>query len=260
MNKTSISDLKLEAKDQLLGNYGIATGSFALLFVLIYVVMSIIMGAVTANIMRDPATVQTMSFSYQLLTQAVGIVIGVLSTTVSVGYIYILKCISEGQRPAVSDLFFVFGHHPDKVIIISLIMTVAQFVLLLPATFIQDRAFTGVGLYGVDGRMFLLWIVLYLTGFVISFIIDLMLAMSYMIYLDDPQAPVRDMLTGSIGMMRGNKLRYFYMILSFIGYWLLILLSLGIAMLWVIPYQTMVMVEFYKDLCKRADTVEVEYL
>ena len=49
-------------------------------------------------------------------------------------------------------------------------------------------------------------------------------------------------------MMRGNKFRYFYMLLSFLGYWLLILLSFGIAMLWVVPYQTMTTVDFYYDL------------
>lgn len=53
MNHTSISDLKAKAKDQLLGNYGIATGSFALLFVLVYALISILIGALAASIAPD---------------------------------------------------------------------------------------------------------------------------------------------------------------------------------------------------------------
>lgn len=259
MNKTSISDLKRKAKDQLLGNYGIATGSFALLFALIYVIMSIIMGALTTGFMGENPQPVSMTFSQQLITQAVGIVIGVISSTASVGYVYILKRIAEGDTPVLSDLFFVFRNHPDKVVIISLIMTVAQFVLLVPSTIAQNRAFTADP-DTLDGRSFLIWVVLYLAGFIVSFIIDLMLAMSFMIYLDDTEAPVMDIVKRSVVMMKGNKFRYFYLILSFIGYWFLILLSLGIAMLWVIPYETMAMVEFYMDLRDRCETVEVEYL
>ncbi len=242
MNHTSISDLKAKAKDQLLGNYGIATGSFALLFVLVYLLMSVIMGALMAGIQPGAGAAMPQGFAYQIKTQILGMVVGALSATVAVGHIYILKRIVDGEKPVMSDLFFVFKNHPDKVLIIALIMTVAQFILLLPSTII--------GASTTDGKRFLLYIVLYLTGFVISFMIDLMLSMSYMIYLDDPDTPVGDIIKGSISMMKGNKFRYFYMILSFIGYWLLIFISCGIAALWVIPYQNMVTVEFYYDLCK----------
>ena len=87
-----------------------------------------------------------------------------------------------------------------------------------------------------------------------------MLAMSYMIYLDDPQKRVTEIIRQSISMMKGNKFRYFYMILSFLGYWALILLSIGIAALWVIPYQNMTVVQFYKDLRDNSNYAEVEEL
>ena len=75
-----------------------------------------------------------------------------------------------------------------------------------------------------------------------------MLSMSFLIYLDEPETGVTEIMSGSVSMMKGNKFRYFYMTLSFIGYWFLAILSFGIAFLWVVPYQTMTMVEFYKDL------------
>ena len=111
-----------------------------------------------------------------------------------------------------------------------------------------------------NGKTFLLYIALYLAGMIASYYIDLMLAMSYMIYLDDPQKRVTEIIRQSISMMKGNKFRYFYMILSFLGYWALILLSIGIAALWVIPYQNMTVVQFYTDLRDNSNYAEVEEL
>ena len=242
MNRTSISDLKSKAKDQLLGNYKIATGSFALLCVLIYAIMGII--------------ISSISSLPQIAGQVLAMLIGAVTTVFSVGYIYILRKITIGQRPVISDLFFAFRNHPDKVIIISLILAAIQFILLMPSTIVQERIMTGEEMHLIDGKMFLLWVVLYLIGLIISFVIQLMFAMCYMIYIDDPEIPVRACIAESISMMKGNKFRYFYMILSLIGYWLLAILSLGIAVLFVVPFQIMTMIEFYIDL-KGEDSVEV---
>ena len=241
MNHTSISDLKAKAKDQLLGNYGIATGSFALLFVLVYGFVMIITSAMSAGVTMGAPAVDTDSLKWTLETKALGFVIAAFSGIMSTGYMYLLRRIADGERAVTSDLFYVFKNHPDKVIIISFIMVAIQEILLLPSTVI------GMGKLD-SGRRFLTWTILSLAGYIISFIIDLYLAMVYMIYVDDPDTPVLDIIKRSISMMRGNCWRYFYMLLSFAGYFVLVILSLGIAALWVIPYQTMAVVEFYRDL------------
>ena len=156
-----------------------------------------------------------------------------------------------------SDLFFVIRNHPDKVIIIALTLIFAQIILCLPATLVGGSLADGQYL-DFDGKTFLLYVVLYLLGMIVSYYIDLMLAMSYMIYLDNPETRVTEIIRQSISMMRGNKFRYFYMILSFLGYWALILLSIGIAALWVIPYQNMTLVQFYEDLRDSRKYAEVE--
>ena len=254
MNRTSISDLKLKAKDQLLGNYGIAAGSFALLFVLIYAVMMIITSAMAAGSIKTgaPAVDQTTIAGF-LEMRVLTLVIGALSGILSTGYTYMMKKIAEGQRAVPADLFFVFKNHPDKVIIISVILLAVQTLLLLPASIISFGGFgsgkvTAAGQIDMDGKKFLLWCVLYFAGLVVSFIVDLYLSMSYFIYLDDTELSVADIIKESVRLMRGNCFRYFYLLLSFIGYGLLIIMSLGIAALWVVPYQTMTLVHFYRDL------------
>ena len=69
MNRTSISDLKAKAKDQLLGNYGIATGSFALLFVLVYAIMIVLMSAITSGFMKNGSYVFESNMWGQVLSQ-----------------------------------------------------------------------------------------------------------------------------------------------------------------------------------------------
>ena len=256
MNRTSISDLKLEAKDQLLGNYGIATGSLALLFVLLYSLMTIVTTAVTGvgvsgqnpNPIIDQSTI-----TGQLAMNVLSAVLAAISAVLSTGYTYVIRRIADGEKAAVSDLFYVFRHHPDKVVIVSLIMTGIQILLLLPATFAGNGGFvTGdaasLDLAGFDGKKFLIWLLLYLAGFIASFIIDMYLAMTFQIYLDDNDETVTNIISRSISLMKGNVLRYFYLLLSFVGYYLLILLSIGIAALWVIPYQTMAIVKFYYSI------------
>ncbi len=261
MNRTSISDLKAKAKDQLLGNYGIAVGSFALLFALIMTINSIIMTPVTMSMMQDARVTGTIGYLEEFKLQALSMVISLIAMLFSVGYIRIISNIATGRDARISDLFFVFRHHPDKIIIIGFIMIGLQFVLLLPSTLIGYSYAPGQNMLS-DGKKFLLYIVLYLAGLIVSFIIDLMLAMTYLIYLDDPDMDVMSIIRGSITMMKGNKFRYFYMLLSFIGYAFLVILSFGIAMLWVMPYQTMTLVEFYLDLKEgtSAEYAEVESL
>ena len=236
--------MKAKAKDQLLGNYGIATGSFALLFVLTYSVMILITGALSAG---NPTALAERGVLFHIETQLLGAAAGALLAVLTVGYLNILKQISEGKSPTISELFFVFRNHPDKVIIVSLVMTLSQVILLLPATLVGTPV-TSAQPADIDGKRFLTYVVLYLLGLIISFLIELMLAMAYLIYLDDPETGAVDLMKQSISMMKGNKFRYFYMMLSFIGYWLLVILSLGVAALWIFPYQNMTMVEFYKDL------------
>lgn len=237
MNRTSISDLKSKAKDQLLGNYKIATGTFALLFVLLYAIMSIVVSAFSAFRTMPEAVLQLLS-----------VIVASISTVFTVGYIYILKKIKDGDRPVVADLLYAFHNHPDKILIISLILGACRYILLLPSTFIQKSVFTEGDPTAVNGKAFLMWVLAYLTGTIISIVIEFMLAMCYMIYLDDPEIPVLSCMSESVSMMKGNKFRYFYMILSFIGYWLLVILSVGIGALFVAPFQMMTMLEFYDDL------------
>ncbi len=49
-------------------------------------------------------------------------------------------------------------------------------------------------------------------------------------------------------LMKGHKMRFFMLQLSFIGWWLLVGITFGIAAIWVVPYYNATMATFYIDI------------
>lgn len=79
-------------------------------------------------------------------------------------------------------------------------------------------------------------------------------AMTYYIALDNPELGANACIERSMKMMKGHKGRLFLLDLSFIGWILLGLLTLGIGLLWVIPYMKTARSHFYEEL-KAAEEV-----
>ena len=64
------------------------------------------------------------------------------------------------------------------------------------------------------------------------------------ILVDDPNMSSSDVLDLSAKMMDGHKMDYFKLELSFIGWHLLAVLTLGILEIWIAPYQATAMAKF----------------
>lgn len=73
-------------------------------------------------------------------------------------------------------------------------------------------------------------------------------SMSYYIMSDDPDCNPMDAIDLSKSMMNGNKMRYFLLVLSFIGWALLEVVTFGIAAIWVEPYGEAAFANFYEDV------------
>lgn len=73
-------------------------------------------------------------------------------------------------------------------------------------------------------------------------------AMAPYILAEDPDTGIMEALSRSSEMMRGNKLRLFFLSLSFFGWMLLGTITFGIALLWVNPYVEASWAAFYLDI------------
>lgn len=91
----------------------------------------------------------------------------------------------------------------------------------------------------------LLWSLLLIIPGIIA---ELRYSMAYYIMSDNPQLSAFEALDQSKLMMVGFKGKLFVLRLSFFGWFLLGLLTLGIAFLWVNPYYATAKANFYQDL------------
>ena len=98
-----------------------------------------------------------------------------------------------------------------------------------------------------------LWTYLWMLLFVIPGIVKaIAYSQTFFIVAEFPHVPVVQALDISKKITRGHKADLFVLYLSFLGWYLLCVLTLGIASLWVVPYQTMTCVNAYHALMKSA--------
>ena len=73
----------------------------------------------------------------------------------------------------------------------------------------------------------------------------------YFVKLDNPDMEAMDVLKKSKELMNGHKMDYFVLILSFLGWIILGLFTLGILYLWLMPYMYVTQANFYNELIKK---------
>lgn len=97
----------------------------------------------------------------------------------------------------------------------------------------------------VVGILTMLWaFLLIIPGIIMSIAYSLAL----FIKMENPEIGIMDAINTSKTWMKGNKGKYFLLELSFIGWFLLIVVGFGIPMFWVMPYYMLTLTEFYIDI------------
>jgi uncharacterized membrane protein len=78
---------------------------------------------------------------------------------------------------------------------------------------------------------------------------------SYFILKDHPDYSLNQIITESRKMMNGYKWKYFLLQLSFIGWGILSMLTLGIGLLWLVPYIYSSLARFYEEISQKREEV-----
>ena len=182
-----------------------------------------------------------------------------LSGPLQLGYTHYMLAIARGQRPAFGLLFAGFrdvrrGVSANLRIFLALMLATLSVLLV----FVALGALSGqlfVQPPHPPGPALLLWMALCLLVWCGLFCwVWMRLSMSYYLLIDQPGLPARDALRQSRSMMRGNLRKFFLLWLCMQGWYLLALvLTLGIATLWVVPYASVAMALFYEDIRARPD-------
>ncbi len=99
-----------------------------------------------------------------------------------------------------------------------------------------------------SGWMIAIFILLIIVLTVALSMILFRYAMTYYIYIDNPDMGAMKAIKESVAMMKGNKTRLLLLYLSFILWYLLAIITIGIAFLWITPYIKSAEAVFYDEL------------
>ena len=181
--------------------------------VLVFFILVILQGLVTFKIILISADPTIM-----LIFNIIGIITGIISIIVTGPFMlsaaHISISFADEDYVEVSDVFYGFKYFSKS---ISLLLLNALFTALWTLLLIVPGIIKGISY-----------------------------SMSYFVMRDNPELSANEARIRSAEMMDGYKLDYFLLSLSFIGWILLSVLTLGILLLWVIPYINVTTAKFYQ--------------
>ncbi|WP_242309747.1 DUF975 family protein [Bacillus cereus group sp. BfR-BA-01331] len=206
-----ISQLKREALDALKGKWGLAVGATLLLGILIGAVELLITGVFSTFWGWEEAS---DSLTVSIIAM---LVIGPLT----IGAYYLVLNVIRETSARIGDLFRWFSD--GSKLMKSFLTYLLMYVYLM------------------------LWtLLLIIPGIIKSF----SYSMTYFILNDRPEYTANQAITESRHMMNGHKMDYFLLCLSFLGWFLLSILTLGIGFLWSAPYFYATSAAFYEEISK----------
>ncbi len=238
--RRSSAQLKALAREALLQHYPTAVGAYLILSLL-----SLIQYFFPMNINLENDILSL------ILSQVISLMLSLIFAIFEAGGICLILNISRKRNYSLGDLLYGFRHNPDTFILVSLVLTLIQFLCQLPASIYNYTSPVWESASATDADvLYVLGIFLLLSalGGLVSFLLTIPLLLATYLLIDDPSQSAREALSSSIQLMRGNKGRMIYLQFSFLGFWILGILSLGIALLWIQPYVNMTLVYFYREL------------
>lgn len=235
MNKyKSSAMLKADAKEQLFGKYGTCIGA------------TVIIWLFTMLLTFIPSFLIPMDSIFNIVIYyLVAFIISLFSGIFVSGQAFFYLKISCGQPVSVGDIFFGFRSHPDKALLIQMILSLIVYACLAPSII-----FSQIFAKDFSAIWMLLFSAALILGMIIYIWVSLLFSQTFYLLQDFPSYSTKQLLKMSGKIMKGHKGRLFYIGMSFLPLYLLGILSCCIAFLWITPYMNAVMANFYMDIVK----------
>lgn len=228
--KTSLLEIKTRARVSILGHFRTLIPAIIMYYLFTFMLNQMVLGAFTGSSV----------FAF-LGTELLSILIMMFRGILLYGVYYLFMGLQYAQEVRFTDLYRGFVGKTDRMVKVQGVITGLSFLCGLPALI-----FT---LVLPDGKLLsmLPWvIVLLLLGKLGEYIVMLHFRMCYFLMMDFPDMDAKDILQTGLRLMKNHKLELFRMDLGFLPLYLLSLLSLGIASLWVEAYHHASSASFYR--------------
>lgn len=229
-----ISKIKAKARKNLNGNYPHVVIAF-----LIYVLF-LAMAYATALFIKEPPMAIFLGL--------------IVNSLLYMGLLQIFIKLARNKKPTFSELFqrtdafFRCAAITIVFIAINFIFSLLEFTAINSLIiFITYQTDINIAL---SSFMIVVGIILSLAIMAFWIMLMLCLSQSYFILYDNENMPLGDIFRTSMDMMDGHKADYILLCLSFIGWAILGVFTLGVLYVWLIPYMAVSMANFY-DIIKK---------
>lgn len=240
-NLKTAAELKAIAKERLLDKYGILILANIIIFVLQMAISSIVTISNSGSLV-----IFTIN---EIIILIVQILLGILVS----GKAYLYMNLIYSQTVSTSDIFFGLKQHPNKAVMIQSLFVLADFLASLPASIILFIL--------TPDSPFSLRIALFVAvaiGIVVNIYVSLTYSQAFYLLHDYPDRSAKELLAYSKSLMQGNRLKLFYLHISFIPLIIFGCLTFFIPLLWISVYRYATLTAFYQNLIAAGNTGKVE--
>ncbi len=219
----NISQIKSQAKVSLRGKLGNAIGAF-LVYVLVKTAASLIP---LGNIF--------------------------IGGPLTIGIVLYFLFLAQGKEVTVGDIFKPFNFYGNALLtyflnLIVILLSVVPLILYILIWGLSNSAALDADM--ISAGKIIGFIITLLILYLIPFYVGIRLAFMFYIVADNPGVPADKALEISWKMMKHHIWDYIVLLLSFILWFLLSIITLGIALLWVAPFFSTSISHFYLELKK----------
>lgn len=232
--KRSSSELKALSRQALSGQWGLPVAACLLIFICSMILTLVITALLNPYSVLSIITCQIMIY-----------IVSLFVSLLQAGYIKLLLNMDRKEPFTLKDLISPFTIHPDRFLTVNLILLLVEVLFSLPLDVLSYRTSGMLSLaYSLGSSM-----IASLAGLILS----LFFGLSNYLLLDNPQMGAIESMKVSCRLMKGNKGRYFYIILSFIPLSLACVFTCYIGFLWLEPYIANTKAHFYMDITGEPD-------
>lgn len=234
------SEIRKEAREALRGKWG-----KAVCIILAYTAFAFIIGLIEGLVREGTALYTIIDLAYL-----------VISIPLSFGLIISFMKLKRDEEVSCFDFFKdgfsrfgkSWGICFQTFIRLLLPIICLVLIIILMAVLIGINAINGSA--SVSIGLAILAVVLYIATLIYAVSRSFLYVIAYNISYDNPELSSKACVLKSEALMKGNRGNYFLLDLSFIGWAILACLTLGIGMLWLLPYIQVAAVCFYERVAK----------
>ncbi len=228
-----IHEIKEIAKDKLLGNYRLAV-----LAILLIQLVTIVIRDLSSTLFR------TETFVTSILNLLFLFISLTLLEIFSIGKANLFLNLMTNREAKLQNLYVGFQKNTSQGIILCGIRTlITSIAFTVPSTLFMNFAFQE------DHPITtLITTIVFLIGTIITIYLLLTISQVFYLFNDFPDLSAIDAIKFSCKITKGHRLRLFYLHISFVPWYLLSILTLGLGLLWIVPYLQSSLTLFYLNL------------